>query len=97
MKVVYDWLYDLVRVPGDPIDAAREISLRGFEIAEIVPGRSPVIDFEVTANRPDCLSHIGFAREASAIWQLPLRLPDMAIPEAGPCTTGASATRQLRP
>ena len=29
----------------------------------------PVIDFEITANRPDCLSHLGLAREASAIWQ----------------------------
>ena len=25
----------------------------------------PVIDFEITANRPDCLSHVGLAREAS--------------------------------
>ena len=37
----------------------------------------PVIDFEITANRPDCLSHVGIAREASAIWSLPLQLPDV--------------------
>ncbi len=84
MRLVFDWLRDLVDVPGDVADVAREISLRGFEIAEIIPGRSPVIDFEITANRPDCLSQIGLAREASAIWQLPLRMPDITMPEAGP-------------
>ena len=32
-----------------------------------------MIDFEITANRPDCLNHVGIAREASVIWQTPLR------------------------
>ena len=84
MRLVYDWLCELVAVPADAATVAREISLRGFEVAEIVPGRSPVIDFEVSANRPDCLSQVGLAREAATIWQLPLRLPDTTMPEAGP-------------
>ena len=32
-----------------------------------------VMDFEVTANRPDCLSVIGIAREIATAYQLPLR------------------------
>ena len=36
----------------------------------------PVIDFEITANRPDCLSVVGIAREASAIWRTAAALPD---------------------
>ena len=84
MKIVYPWLRDLVRVPGDPETVAREISLRGFEVASVEPGEHAVIDFEITANRPDCLSHVGIAREASAIWGLPLSMPDMAVPAAGP-------------
>jgi phenylalanyl-tRNA synthetase beta chain len=32
-----------------------------------------VIDFEITANRPDCLSVIGLAREVSALYDLPLK------------------------
>ena len=84
MRIVYPWLEDLVRVPGDPQTVARDISLRGFEVASVEPGRNAVIDFEITANRPDCLSHIGIAREASAIWGLPLNMPDMTVPPAGP-------------
>ena len=68
MRIVYNWLRDMVDVPDDVESVAREISLRGFELAAIDYGREPVIDFEITANRPDCLSHIGIAREASAIW-----------------------------
>ena len=68
MRLVLPWLCDFVRVPGDPESIAHEIGLRGFEVASIEPGRLPVIDFEITANRPDCLSHLGLAREASDSW-----------------------------
>ncbi len=83
MRLVHPWLCDLVRVPGAPESIAHEISLRGFEVASIEPGHLPVIDFEITANRPDCLSHLGLAREASVIWGLPLQMPDMTVPAAG--------------
>ena len=35
--------------------------------------RDVVMDFDVTANRPDCLSVIGIAREIATAYQLPLR------------------------
>ena len=78
MRLVYPWLCDLVRVPGDPDSIAAEMGLRGFEVAGVEHGRLPVIDFEITANRPDCLSHVGLAREAATIWGLPLHMPELA-------------------
>ena len=77
MKIVHPWLAGLVSVPADVEEVAREISLRGFEVASVEHGPLPVIDFEITANRPDCLSHLGIAREAATIWRQPLRLPAM--------------------
>ena len=76
MRLSYDWLRELVDVPGDAGQRRARIGLRGFEVAG-VDGRT-VIDFEITANRPDCLNHMGLAREAAAIWGLPLQVPDMA-------------------
>ncbi len=73
MRLVYNWLRELVPVTVDVETAAREISLRGFEVASVEQGKEPVIDFEITANRPDCLSHLGLAREASAIWGIPIK------------------------
>ncbi len=83
MRLPYHWLRELVKVPADPDAAAATLGLRGFEVASIENGAQPVIDFEITANRPDCLSVIGLAREASAAYALPLTLPDRTLPSAG--------------
>jgi phenylalanyl-tRNA synthetase beta chain len=75
VRIVHEWLAELVDIPGDVATVASEIALRGFEVAAVEQGVRPVIDFEVTANRPDCLSHLGLAREASVIWNTPLKQP----------------------
>ena len=82
MRIVYNWLRDIVAVPDDVETVAREISLRGFELAAVEQGREPVIDFEITANRPDCLSHLGIAREAAAIWEIAIA-PGSVLRDAG--------------
>ena len=83
MKLVLSWLQELVPVPSAADEVAARLALRGFKVASIEHGRQPVIDFEITANRPDCLSVIGLAREASAAYSLPLQLPDRTMPPAG--------------
>ena len=83
MKLPYHWLRELVKVTDDAETVAVRLGLRGFEVASVESGRQPVIDFEITANRPDCLSVIGLAREASAACGLPLQLPDRTMPPAG--------------
>ncbi len=84
MRLPYDWLRELVPVADGVEAVAAKLGLRGFEVASIEDGAEPVIDFEITANRPDCLSVIGLAREASAAYTLPLAMPDRTIPPAGP-------------
>jgi phenylalanyl-tRNA synthetase beta chain len=84
VRIVLPWLRDLAAAPDDAERVAHEISLRGFEVAAIEPGATPVIDFEITANRPDCMSHLGIAREASAIWGVPLKLPEATAVPARP-------------
>jgi phenylalanyl-tRNA synthetase beta chain len=80
VKIVHQWLRDLVDVPGDVQAVASEIALRGFEVADVANG---VIDFEITANRPDCLNHLGIAREASVIWNTPVKAAAPAAAPAG--------------
>lgn len=38
---------------------------------------SPVVDFEITPNRPDCLSMIGMARESAATFLKTVRYPEL--------------------
>ena len=40
-----------------------------------------IIDFEVTPNRPDCLSLVGIAREVQALTEIAVELPDTAVEE----------------
>ncbi len=86
MRLLVSWVRDFVDVTASPEEIAETLALRGFEVASIEPApdgvRPPwpavtmrltrVIDFEVTANRPDCLSVIGFAREIATAYDLPL-------------------------
>src|SRR5437763_7106408 len=37
-----------------------------------------IIDFEISANRPDCLSVLGLAREVATLYDVPLLLPATA-------------------
>lgn len=90
MRLVYHWLREYVPVSAGVEAFAHEIALRGFEVAGIEQGNEPVVDFEITANRPDCLSHIGLAREASAIWGLPLHDPLSAVRDPLPEAPGSA-------
>ena len=76
MKVLFSWLKEFVDVPGTAADVAARLSVRGFALEGIEgSGDDAVIDFEVTANRPDCLSVLGLAREVATAYTLPLREP----------------------
>jgi phenylalanyl-tRNA synthetase beta chain len=49
----------------------------GLGINEVFPDNDVVFDIEVTPNRPDCLSHLGIARELAAHFGLELKYPDI--------------------
>ena len=74
MRLVVSWLRDFVDVKASPEGIADTLALRGFEVAAIdtLADNDAVIDFEVTANRPDCLSVMGLAREVATAYDLPL-------------------------
>jgi phenylalanyl-tRNA synthetase beta chain len=74
MRVVYNWLKDFVDVTASPQELASRLALSGTNIAGIENGpHGAVIDAEVGSNRPDCLGHLGIAREVGAIYKLPLK------------------------
>ena len=80
MRLLVSWLRDFVDLDAPAEEIAERVGLRGFEVAsvEAFDDHDAVIDFEITANRPDCLSVVGLAREVAAIYDLPLTLPSSA-------------------
>ena len=60
---------------ADGIFVLREDDVKpGDDIAKVIGYDDSVVEFEITPNRPDCLSVIGLAREASATFHRPLKL-----------------------
>ena len=98
MRLVLSWLREFVDVAASADEIAGTIGLRGFEVASVeqLPDGDAVIDFEITANRPDCLSVLGLAREVATAFNRPLTLPS---PEPGarvPLASLASGDGRIR-
>ena len=58
----------------DGIFVMHEKCRPGDDIKPIIGADDHVVEFEITPNRPDCLSVIGLAREAAATFDKPLKL-----------------------
>jgi phenylalanyl-tRNA synthetase beta chain len=54
----------------------------GRDIKEVLGLDNSVIDFEITSNRPDCLSVLGIARETAATLGVSYRIPDTSFKAA---------------
>ena len=59
---------------ADGIFVLNEDVKPGDDMAKVIGADDHVVEFEITPNRPDCLSVIGLAREASATFGRPLKL-----------------------
>ena len=68
----------------DGIFVLQEDCKPGDDIKAVTGLDDHVVEFEITPNRPDCLSVIGLAREVSATFNAPLTLHEPAVRGGGP-------------
>ena len=52
----------------------------GTPAVEVLFSNTPVIEYEITPNRPDCLSIIGMARESAASFDKKITYPSLEYP-----------------
>lgn len=85
MIVSWEWLRQYVDLAVSVEELCARLTAAGFnhEGTQAV-GDDLAIEFEITSNRPDCLGHIGLAREAAAVTGGSLRLPPAEPRAAGP-------------
>src|SRR5690606_3153790 len=68
MNISYNWLKDLIDTDLSVEEAAAALTRVGLAVEGIHPQSDDfVFDIDITSNRPDCLSHLGVARELSVI------------------------------
>ena len=70
MRILIEWLKEFIKFELSTQKLAEELSLFGLEIDEY---KGNVLDFKPTANRADCLSILGVARETAAMIKRKIR------------------------
>ena len=79
-------LHDMPGAPTDGIlilNAYPELTYKpGDDIVDVLAMRDKAVEFEITPNRPDCLSVIGLARETSASFDREARIPTPVVKES---------------
>ncbi|MFM7138301.1 MAG: phenylalanine--tRNA ligase subunit beta [Planctomycetota bacterium] len=84
MIISTSWLADYVQLPATAAELAERLALSGLNHESTTAvGDDTAIEIEVTSNRPDCLGHMGVAREAAVLYERPLAVPDPRPLEGG--------------
>src|SRR5882724_1344131 len=92
MKLSPQWIRDFVDLPVDDRRLAEDLTNVGISVEGTSgAGADTVFEMEIGTNRPDAMNHYGVAREAAAIYDLPLK------PAAGGGRQAASASEEHTP
>src|SRR6185295_16764713 len=76
MFISHQWLKELTDTRLSPAELRERLTMVGLAIDAVEQhDGDAVLDVEVPSNRPDCLSHVGIAREAAVIEKGHMRLP----------------------
>ena len=99
MQFSRNWLAEYVDWGAGGAPAAPELAQRltdaGHAVERVEPaGDDVLLDVDVTTNRPDCMNHLGLARELAVLYGRPLRWPSLppeppAVPAQGGVVTVA--------
>ena len=85
MQILLSWLEDFVEIRESPGELAEALTMAGLAVDEVdTADGETVFEFDITANRPDAMNHLGIAREISALYGRPLKRPAAEVPETDP-------------
>ncbi|MFL6302785.1 MAG: phenylalanine--tRNA ligase subunit beta, partial [Candidatus Sulfotelmatobacter sp.] len=93
MKLSAQWIRDFVDLTVDNARLAEALTNVGISVEGISgSGADTVFEMEIGTNRPDAMNHYGVAREAAAIYDLPLKPLSAGNSMTGKGTTGTGQT-----
>src|ERR1051325_7320124 len=76
MLISYNWLRELTGTKLTPLELRERLTMVGLAIDSVEQNDADaVLDVEVPSNRPDCLSHVGIAREVAVIEKSKVQSP----------------------
>ncbi|MBI1747407.1 MAG: phenylalanine--tRNA ligase subunit beta [Acidobacteria bacterium] len=78
MKINFTWLKEYVEITASAQELRRALTMVGLAAEALTESEGNIIiEMDVTSNRPDCLNHLGVAREVAAIYNSALLTPAM--------------------
>ena len=88
MKILSTWLRSyLPDLAASDQQLADDLTLRGIAVDgvfDLGPGNGSLLEMDITTNRVDAMNHYGIAREAAAIYDIPLKPLEVSLPAAKP-------------
>ena len=92
MIVSWNWLKEYVKLDMPVETLTDRLMMAGLNLEEVADVEGDMaIDLEVTSNRPDCLSHIGIAREVGVLFDRGVQLPPATPFAKGPATSSLTS------
>ena len=83
MKLSAHWIRDFVELTVDNHRLAQDLTDAGLGVEGVEgAGAGTVFEMEIGTNRPDAMNHYGIAREAAAVYDLPLKPIEAKLPPA---------------
>jgi len=74
MRISLEWLKEYLDLPESVTQLRKDLTMLGLVVDSVEEAfGQPVLEVEITANRPDCLSYIGIARDLAALYDRKLR------------------------
>ena len=84
MKFSHQLLQSYVSITEEPAKVGERLTAAGLPLDGIeTRGGDTLYDFDIFTNRPDCMNHLGVAREYAALTAAPLRPPAVSLPAGG--------------
>src|ERR1700744_4339955 len=90
MKLSPQWIREFVNLSVDDRRLAEVLTGVGIAVEGISgSGADTVFEMEIGTNRPDAMNHYGVAREAAAIYDMPLKSLTPSLPSAAKAPNNA--------
>ena len=92
MKLSAQWIREFVELPVDDRQLAEDLTSIGIAVEGISgEGANNVFEMEIGTNRPDAMNHYGVAREAAALYKVPLKPIETSAAKAAQDSAGHNA------
>ncbi len=92
MIVSWNWLKEYIKLDMPAEVLADRLMMAGLNLESVSDVAGDIaIDLEVTSNRPDCLCHLGIAREVGVLFDRERKLPAAQPGEKGPAVASVTS------